>query len=350
MQKHALPGLALLALTACQTISPNETTTEDEVTRLAHDQSLLREELKGVMDVFVASREGALGAGTAASSLEVAALNVKLDALGRRLMDMQALLAARSGGTADAAFSMHRSEENDKKMATIRSLGEGLRVLEESHALHCENIANIKVPGYWRRTLQVTSALHEASGIRIPSAAGTQLSALQGVLELTGNELDMGIEGAGLFEVQLPDGSLRYTRNGTFRMDVGGRIVTPEGFLLTDQITIPEATQGISISDDGQVFSFGEGNQLQAIGTVRLHVFPNARSLEPKGRSGFVPTASSGMPQALRPGADRAGRIRQGYIERSNVELTNELVELQLIERQARAIRRALAGNGILVD
>ena len=85
----------------------------------------------------------------------------------------------------------------------------------------------------------------------------------------------------------------------------------------------------------------------QQIGTMRVHVFPNAAGLEPVGGNSFAETLSSGRPQARQPSIEDAGGIKQGYIERSNVEITSELIDLQLVDRQAAAVRRVLASHGI---
>ena len=164
----------------------------------------------------------------------------------------------------------------------------------------------------------------------------------QGVLELTGNSLDLGVEGAGFFEIELPNGERRYTRNGTFRQDANGRLVTAEGYLLSDQVQIPPDSQGISISADGEVYSLGEGNVQNQIGTIRLHVFPNPTGLRAMGGNYFAGTPSSGDPAAVQPTTAGAGMVKQGYLERSNVETVDELVSLIVAQRNYEVNSRAI--------
>jgi len=142
-------------------------------------------------------------------------------------------------------------------------------------------------------------------------------------------------------------GERRYTRNGTFRQNVNGRLVTAEGYMLTDQVMLRPTSYGLSISRDGQVFALMEGNTLRQIGTIRVHIFPNQTGLDPVDAKYFAATESSGESMAHQPDCGGAGRLKQGYIERSNVDVTTELIDLQLVERQANAVRRALASYGI---
>ena len=222
------------------------------------------------------------------------------------------------------------------------------------------NIANVNTSGFKKSRLSFRSLLYQTyrepglplannqndvTGLQIGSGtevSGSRKIMLQGVLELTGNALDLGIEGEGFFQVSLPNGEQRYTRNGTFRSDSNGRLVTAEGYLLTDQVTIPQDSQGISVSADGQVFSLGDQNVQNAIGTIRLHVFPNATGLRAMGSNYFAPTASSGQPAALQPGVQAAGTVRQSYLERANVETVDELVSLIVAQRNYEVNSRAI--------
>ena len=165
---------------------------------------------------------------------------------------------------------------------------------------------------------------------------------LQGVLELTGNRLDFGVEGEGFFEIQLPSGELRYTRNGTFRQDFNGRFVTAEGYLLTDQVAVPPDSRGISVSPSGEVFAQEDDNEQTAIGTIRLHTFANSSGLKAAGGNYFSPTVASGQAQARQPGLQGAGTVRQGYLERSNVETVDELVALIVAQRNYEVNSRAI--------
>ncbi len=245
----------------------------------------------------------------------------------------------------------------------IRSLytaASGMKAQQFQVDTIANNIANVNTSGFKKSRLSFRSLLYQTyrepglplannqndvTGLQIGSGtevSGSRKMMLQGVLEATGNQLDLGIEGEGFFEIQLPDGELRYTRNGTFRQDVNGRLVTAEGYLLTDQVAVPPDTEGISVSNDGQVFALEDQNVLTQIGTIRLHVFSNPTGMKAMGGNYFAPTISSGPAQARQPGVQGAGGIRQGYLERSNVETVDELVSLIVAQRNYEVNSRAI--------
>lgn len=245
----------------------------------------------------------------------------------------------------------------------IRSLytaASGMKAQQFQVDTIANNIANVNTSGFKRSRLSFRSLLYQTyrepglplansqndvTGLQIGSGtevSGSRKMMVQGVLELTGNQLDLGIEGEGFFQIALPNGELRYTRNGTFRQDVNGRLVTAEGFLLTDQVTVPPDAQGISIAGDGQVFALEDQNQLTSIGTLRLHTFANPTGLRAQGGNYFSPTPSSGAAAARQPGVQGAGSVKQGYLERSNVETVDELVSLIVAQRNYEVNSRAI--------
>ena len=160
----------------------------------------------------------------------------------------------------------------------IRSLytaASGMKAQQFQVDTIANNIANVNTSGFKKSRLSFRSLLYQTyrepglplannqndvTGLQIGSGtevSGSRKEMQQGALELTGNSLDLGVEGAGFFEIELPSGEQRYTRNGTFRQDANGRLVTAEGYLLSDQVQVPPDSQGISISADGEVYSLG---------------------------------------------------------------------------------------------
>jgi flagellar basal-body rod protein FlgG len=245
----------------------------------------------------------------------------------------------------------------------IRSLytaASGMKAQQSQVDTIANNIANVNTSGFKKSRLSFRSLLYQTyrepglplannqndvTGLQIGSGtevSGSRKEMQQGVLELTGNSLDLGVEGAGFFEIELPSGERRYTRNGTFRQDANGRLVTAEGYLLSDQVQIPPDSQGVSISADGQVFSLGEGNVQNLLAAIRLHVFPNPTGLRAMGGNYFARTASSGDPAAVQPTTAGAGMVKQGYLERSNVETVDELVSLIVAQRNYEVNSRAI--------
>jgi flagellar basal body rod protein FlgG len=345
MMKCTAPTFALLALAACQSTAPTSPADDFWRAELEASQANLARSVKALHSLLAV--QGRQPSGTSELNAGVVTLSDRLGQLGALIASSEASQAT------DAAFSgattAGTASPGGEAAAGIEALKAALLVSENRRSVHLENIANAGVSGYKRGRLRVATTLVGTDGMQAPQTRSKSFEMLQGVLELTGNQLDFAIEGDGFFEIMLPDGQLRYRRDGTFRQDFNGRIVTAEGFLLTDPLAIPPDINGISVSNDGQVFAQGDGSQLAQIGTIRLHTFTNPGGLKPVGGNGFLPTASSGKAQSRQPGVQGTGMIKQGYIERSNVDLMDEVIELQLIEREAAAIRLALARRGIYV-
>lgn len=169
------------------------------------------------------------------------------------------------------------------------------------------------------------------AGSRVVS---TQKNFTQGAVETTDNTLDLMIQGSGFFEIEMPDGTTAYTRNGQFTRNDEGTIVTAEGYPLLPGITIPEDATGVTISIDGQVSVQTAGqNAAQDLGQITVSNFINPSGLEPIGNNLYVETSASGAPIQGIAGEDGLGTIRQGQLESSNVQVTEELVNLIQAQR-----------------
>ncbi|MEL6713844.1 MAG: flagellar hook basal-body protein [Planctomycetota bacterium] len=331
------PALIVLALGACQAAAPRSATVdlESELARLRERAA----ELRGP-----ASTE----ATPAAELSDVAALVSRIEDLAVHQAAVAAVdrAQAKGGRPRPASVSIRPvgppADPAPRTDPAVEALLASLDALRVARGVHAENIARGEAIGFRRRavTWPGDGAGDDATTARV------LLSNAQGPLELTGNALDFAIEGPGFFEVTLPNGDLRYTRNGAFRQDTDGRFVTAEGHLLTDQISVPIDSTGVSASADGQVFSLMEGNAFSAIGTIRLSMFPNPEELVPDGGAWFRATERSGQPVRVQPESGGAGSLRQSYVERSNVDLPRELSELRRLERAAFATRLALAEHG----
>jgi flagellar basal-body rod protein FlgG len=192
--------------------------------------------------------------------------------------------------------------------------------------------------------LQVPTGLQIGSGARI---AGTSKLFTEGVLQSTGNELDLAIEGNGFFQITLPDGSIRYSRDGHFSKDQNGRLVNSDGFILQPPITIPPDALSVAVGTDGtvSVISAGAPNTSRPIGQIQVVRFVNPAGLSSQGSNLYSESASSGAPIPTTPGQDGAGALRQSYLEQSNVDVVAELVNLILAQRayefNTRAVRTA---------
>ncbi len=204
---------------------------------------------------------------------------------------------------------------------------------------------NERVPGSEAaQGLQVPTGLQVGSGARV---AGITKVFTQGALVNTQNPLDISIEGQGFLQVTLPDGQLRYTRDGALRLNAQGNLVNSDGFLLSPPITIPQDAVSVSVGSDGtvSVINAGAPQASAIVGQLQLVRFANPAGMSAEGRNLFAQSGSSGPPILATPGLNGTGLIRQGFQERSNVDPVTELVGLILAQRayefNTRAVRTA---------
>lgn len=163
-------------------------------------------------------------------------------------------------------------------------------------------------------------------GVR-PAAVSVLLS--QGALSATSGDLDLAIEGKGYLEVQLASGQAAYTRDGALKRDAEGLLVTSDGFAVLPEIVIPDDARSISISADGEVYTYHlDAPEGQLIGQITLTGFSNAKGLEAIGSNLFLETSASGAPLTAIAGEDGLGTFRQGYLEDSSVDAVQEITEL----------------------
>ena len=156
----------------------------------------------------------------------------------------------------------------------------------------------------------------------------------EGDFQQTNNELDMAIEGNGFFQITQPTGEIAYSRDGAFKMDSEGRIVTSDGFLLEPEITIPSDSISLSIGIDGTVSVLQAGSSTPTeIGTITLARFINPAGLHSIGRNLYLPTNASGDAIVGTAGEDGLGSLAQGFLEMSNVSVVDEMVKMITAQR-----------------
>jgi len=178
---------------------------------------------------------------------------------------------------------------------------------------------------------QLPTGLHLGLGVR---TVATSRTFTQGSLQQSNNSLDVAINGNGFFEVNLPDGTIGYTRDGSFQLDSQGRIVTSGGLPVANGITVPANATSVSISADGVVTALIPGSTApQQIGNLAMASFINPAGLEPVGQNMFKESAASGQPQNGTPGTNGLGMIKQGFVENSNVNVVEELVNMIQTQR-----------------
>ncbi|MEJ5999997.1 flagellar basal-body rod protein FlgG [Paucibacter soli] len=178
---------------------------------------------------------------------------------------------------------------------------------------------------------QLPTGLQLGLGVR---TVATSRNFSQGNLQQTGNNADLAIKGSGFFQIQLPDGTTGYTRDGAFQIDATGQLVTNNGYTLLPGITIPATAQSVTVGQDGTVSVTVPGSSTpQSVGQIQLANFVNPSGLEPRGQGLFTETASSGTPNAGAPNANGLGALQQGFVETSNVNVVEELVQMIQTQR-----------------
>ena len=188
---------------------------------------------------------------------------------------------------------------------------------------------------------QLPSGLYLGTGVR---TVATQKLHTQGNIVQTNNNFDVALQGQGFFQVQHPDGTIVYTRDGSFGKDETGQLVTQNGYLLEPAITVPQNTVSLTIGSDGTVSALVAGNNTPTqIGNITVAQFINPTGLEAIGDNLFRESAASGAPQVDTPGEIGSGTLIQGSLESSNVNVVEELVNMietqRAYEMNSKAIK-----------
>lgn len=214
------------------------------------------------------------------------------------------------------------------------------------------NLANVNTNGFKRSTAVFQDLLYQTlrqpggqSSEQTQLPAGLQLGTgvhpvsterlfTEGNLQATGNSTDIAIQGQGFFQVLLPDGTLAYTRDGSFQEDAQGQLVTASGFVVQPALTIPSTAQSITVGIDGVVSVTLPGSVTPTqVGTIQLANFINPAGLQAIGDNLYTATGASGNPTTGAPGANGIGTLQQGYVESSNVNVVEEMVNMIQVQR-----------------
>lgn len=178
---------------------------------------------------------------------------------------------------------------------------------------------------------QVPTGLQVGTGVR---PVATERVHTQGNLTQTGNAFDLAINGPGFLQVQMPDGTIAYTRDGSLHVDAQGQVVTSNGYPLATPITVPANALKVSIGSDGTVSVNVPGQvNAQNVGAIQLASFVNPAGLQSLGQNLYAETSASGAPQSGSPGTNGLGLLNQGYVETSNVNVVEELVSMIQTQR-----------------
>ena len=214
------------------------------------------------------------------------------------------------------------------------------------------NLANVNTTGFKRSRAVFEDLLYQNA--REPGAQSSQQTTLpsglqigtgtrvvtterlhtQGNLTKTGNSTDVAINGNGFFQVQMPDGTLAYTRDGNFQINAQGQLVTSSGYPVQPAVTVPQNATSLTVGKDGVVTVTMPGtvNNTQ-VGTFQLANFINPAGLRSLGENLYAETEASGTANLANPGSNGVGALNQNYVETSNVNVVEEMIQMIQTQR-----------------
>lgn len=238
-------------------------------------------------------------------------------------------------------------------MRSLTTAATGMLAQQMNVEVISNNIANATTTGYKRRRAEFADLLYQDfrrvgtqssdTGTIVP--AGVQIGVgvkpvavyrihEQGNLQMTDNPLDVAIKGRGFFQVDLPDGTTAYTRDGSLKLSPDGEIVTQDGYTVQPSITIPEDALDVTINASGQVEVMIAGNPTpQLLGQFQLATFVNDAGLDAIGDNLLIETEASGSPTVGNPGSTGFGSLQQNFLETSNVNIVSEITDLITAQR-----------------
>ena len=244
----------------------------------------------------------------------------------------------------------------------------GLDAQQKRMSVISNNLANVNTTGFKRDRAVFEDLLYQSirqpggqSGpdTQLPTGlmlgTGTRLVAteknhIQGNMITTGNALDLAIGGEGFFQIQQADGTVAYTRDGSFKVSNAGQVVTANGSLLIPAITLPENLATLTVGQDGNVVAelTNGGGQVQ-LGQIQVARFVNPAGLQSMGQNLYRETPGSGAPQLLVPGQGGGGPLYQGTLEASNVNVVEEMVSMIETQRAYEVNSKAISAvDGML--
>jgi len=214
------------------------------------------------------------------------------------------------------------------------------------------NLANVNTTGFKKAKVEFQDLIYQTmraagasslAGVVVPTElqighgvrpVAVQKNFAQGAPRATENPLDIAILGNGFFQITMPDGTIAYTRDGSFKINNEGSIVTSDGLYLEPEVSVPIDTTSINISNDGTVSVLIVGStEPQDIGQIELAKFINSGGLKNIGQNLFLPTEASGEAILGTPGQEGLGQLNQGYLESSNVQVVEEMVNMIVAQR-----------------
>lgn len=223
------------------------------------------------------------------------------------------------------------------------------------------NLSNVNTNGFKRSKVEFQDLMYQSlrepgtrnveggmapAGIEV--GLGVQPSATnrifeQGSFNYTGNGLDVAIQGDGFFQIFMPDGGINYTRDGQFKLDSDGQIITSNGYQLYPQISVPEGTEELTIDAKGLVYARLPNEESGTeIGQIELARFINPAGLRAVGNNLYAQSEASGLPIVNIPSQEGAGTLMPQYVEASNVQIVDEMVNMITAQRAYEIVSKAI--------
>ena len=238
-------------------------------------------------------------------------------------------------------------------MRSLSIAATGMLAQQKNVEVVSNNLANMNTTGYMRRRTEFHDLMYQNlrrvgstssdAGTVVPSGVqlglGVKLAAVyriheQGNLSPTDNTFDMAVQGNGYFQIQMPDGTTAYTRDGTFQLNADGLVVTHDGYSVLPAITVPDNAVDVAINTSGEVQVKLDGQvDYQNVGQLQIANFANDTGLESVGSNLYLETTASGAALTATPGSSGYGTILQGFLETSNVNAVEEISNLISAQR-----------------
>jgi flagellar basal-body rod protein FlgG len=246
----------------------------------------------------------------------------------------------------------------------IRSLetaASGMLVQQRNLDVIANNLSNVNTTGFKASRAEFQDLMYQTIRLGGASQGGTAvLPASQqvgmgakfissatnfapGALQATDSPYDVAINGDGFFQVLMPDGTTAFSRDGSFKLNSEGKLVTSDGYALKGDITIPIDANVVTISPNGTVSARIAGQQeAQVLGAINLATFPNPAGLERIGRNLYMSTPASGDATEAEAGKSGTGTLEQGALEGSNVQMVEEMVRMIMAQRAYEVNSKAI--------
>jgi len=250
------------------------------------------------------------------------------------------------------SLSIFYNVEAIAMLKALHTAASGMSAQETNVSTISNNIANVNTIGFKRGRTEIEDLTYETvqeAGARSSAStnynvgtqigSGARVSAVRkeftnGAPQITNNPFDLMINGDGFFGIIMPNGELKFTRDGAFNVDAQGALVTKQGYKVYPGFNFPPNTSSVSISDDGKIQSFTKGNsEPTEVGQVPVFTFVNPVGLKSNGMNLYQVSLSSGQPVQAVAGNDNAGSLMQGALEASNVSPMTEMTDLIRAQR-----------------